>query len=352
VCSSDLGKNVERIIIQRNRIHHPRGGAKSWENGHPGGPAGVKIDDSKGQHVIRYNEFYTDFDHYFDDVLTGGANDSPDGFPSPNSDIYGNYVSNCWDDGIQAEGGGKNVRIWGNFIEHTKTHIAIAPVSLGPMYIWNNIAGESRWSHIETDSDKYRRGQFFKTGGDEPQWNKGRVYIFHNTMLQPAPPAGKALPLGGSGGIISSGGDSYEFITRNNIFVSYNGGKVFKDNTNSCTNDLDFDLYYGNFGNNCSTQPHESNGSVLSGSQWWDYLDSDNIQFSRIAGKGEFALKQGQFGIDNAEIIPNFNDNFIGSAPDIGAFEKGSLPMEFGINAYSTDENGVPNPPTGLKILK
>jgi len=31
---------------------------------------------------------------------------------------------------------------------------------------------------------------------------------------------------------------------------------------------------------------------------------------------------------------PNFNDNFHGKGPDIGAFEAGSAPMEFGVNAY------------------
>ena len=38
-------------------------------------------------------------------------------------------------------------------------------------------------------------------------------------------------------------------------------------------------------------------------------------------------------GFDAGEIIPNFNDDFRGKAPDIGAFEAGSPPMEFGVRA-------------------
>jgi hypothetical protein len=35
-------------------------------------------------------------------------------------------------------------------------------------------------------------------------------------------------------------------------------------------------------------------------------------------------------GVDRGVRIPNFNDNFSGSAPDIGAEEKGAPPLVFG----------------------
>ena len=35
-------------------------------------------------------------------------------------------------------------------------------------------------------------------------------------------------------------------------------------------------------------------------------------------------------------VIPNFNDNYLGGAPDIGAREAGSPVMEFGVSAYMT----------------
>jgi hypothetical protein len=50
--------------------------------------------------------------------------------------------------------------------------------------------------------------------------------------------------------------------------------------------------------------------------------------------KGILSLSPESLGIDAGAFIPNFNDGFAGSAPDIGAQEAGSPPMEFGADAY------------------
>ena len=47
--------------------------------------------------------------------MGGEDNFSTTGFPDADSDIYGNSIQNTWDDGIEAEGGNNNVRIWGNY---------------------------------------------------------------------------------------------------------------------------------------------------------------------------------------------------------------------------------------------
>jgi CubicO group peptidase (beta-lactamase class C family) len=51
-------------------------------------------------------------------------------------------------------------------------------------------------------------------------------------------------------------------------------------------------------------------------------------------GKGVFALATKSPGFDAGIVIPNFNDGFTGAAPDLGAHEAGTEPMEFGVNAY------------------
>jgi len=351
------GSNLERIIIQRNKIHDPRGTAFSWDNGHPVGPLGIQFQDSKGNHVIRYNDFYSSNwktgsdEHYFHDVMAGGQNDGPDGFPGKNSDIYGNYVSRCWDNAIQAEGGGKNVRIWGNLIEHVNNHIAIAPVSNGPIYIWKNIFGENWARHLASESDNWQRSAAFKSGGDT-QWNKGRVYILHNTSLNPLPiQPGQQDLLGPGGGIKSSGGKTYEHKVWNNILTEHKEGKVFKDESGSCTNDLDYNLYAGFYADNppggSGPCPHEKNGIELTSSKWYEYLDPNNagFDFDEVSGtsntQGEFALKPGSPGIDAGKIIPNFNDGYAGSGPDIGVMEVGAPAMEFGVNAYLNGNSAV-----------
>lgn len=335
---------VERIIIQRNRMHHPRSDTNSWaeyrndkDTYHPGGPQAITLVDSLGNHVIRYNEIYSDFDHYFNDPIGAGTNYSFEGFPNRDSDIYGNYVSSAWDDGIEAEGANMNVRIWGNFIEDTYVKIAIASTTKGPLYIWRNVAGTSRRDATVDSSDDYGRGTFIKAGGKTSGgiwYGGGRTYIFHNTILQPDPPSGQTYPLGSEGGIIGSGGDLYETISRNNIFINYKDWHTtFRDNVSSCTNDWDYDLYTGGLQQDCPSRPHQAHGIHLSSDDLVKY-DPANMVFTREGGVGEFALMPGTPGYDSGERIPNFNDGYFGGGPDMGAFEDGQLPMEFGVDAY------------------
>jgi hypothetical protein len=335
------GTDVERIIIQRNKMHHPRSSSNSWDVGHPAGPQAISLRNSKGNHVIRYNEAYSDDNHYFNDVFGSGSNFSFKGFPNRDSDIYGNHISHCWDDGIESEGANRNVRIWENYIDKTFVKIAIAATSVGPLYIWRNIANTSRKSSSESNSDKYGRGPFIKAGGFG-SYNGGRIYVYHNTTLQADPPQGKTDHLGCDGGIIGSGGDVYEVISRNNILTSYKGRycTTFRDNINSCTNDFNYDLYNGSIRNDCSSNPHQNNGIKLSGDNL-PIFDSNN-------GSGEYALEHGTQGFDAGAIIPNFNDNYDGNAPDMGAFEANFPPMEFGVNAYKAL---TLNPPTNLRVV-
>jgi hypothetical protein len=48
---------------------------------------------------------------------------------------------------------------------------------------------------------------------------------------------------------------------------------------------------------------------------------------------GRYELDAGSAGRDAAERLPSFNDNYTGAAPDMGAHEAGTPPLEFGVNA-------------------
>lgn len=330
--------DIKRIIIQRNKFHHPRADANSWDEFrvdkqtyHPGGAHAVCFVNTFGNHVIRYNEIFSDEDHYFCDGLGGSSDYSFEGFPNKDSDIYGNIISHCWDDGIESEGGNQNVRIWGNYIDKTYVKIAIAATSSGPLYIYRNVANTSRRSGLEPDSDLYGRGPFIKCGGrvreQEIWYGGGRTYLFHNTVLQTALEE-KRFTLGGSSAILSSGGELYNMISRNNIFLTYKPtGSVIIDKTNSCTNDFDNDLYNGHIKNQCIEHPHQQNGVRLMKNQLPKFqIDDQSYQYT---------LQPQSLGFDMAVPIPNINDNYHGTAPDIGAFEYGAESLEFGVDAYS-----------------
>jgi hypothetical protein len=61
------------------------------------------------------------------------------------------------------------------------------------------------------------------------------------------------------------------------------------------------------------------------------YLEGHGPEAGR---KGLYQLKPGSPGHDAGKRIPNINDGFLGKAPDIGAHETGSEPMQFGVDAY------------------
>ena len=343
---------VERIIVQRNKIHHPRADTNSWteyrakySTFHPLGPQAIAFNDSKGNHVFRYNEIYSEEGKYLNDIFGAGANFSFEGFPNRDSDIYGNKLSHCFDNAIESEGANNNVRIWGNYLNDTYATIGIASTSVGPLYIWRNVNNRSRRNGDDPNSDTYSRGPFIKAGGQEVDgvwYGSGRTYVFHNTVLQPPPPPGRTYTLGSAGGVISSGGGLYNLISRNNIFTQYRSNwDVFRDSTDSCDNDWDYDLYVGNLGNNCVARPHQQHGMQLT--------EYDQIKFDQNNSEGEFALLPSTPGHDLGILLPNFNDGFEGAAPDAGAFELNSDPMQFGVDAYRPDYT-VPKAPNNLRV--
>ena len=328
-------KTLERVIIQRNRIHHPRTDSNNWSERrekyntfHPRGPNGIYLIDTAGHHVIRYNDIGSDGDHMYNDIVAGDANFSFRGFPNCDSDIYGNRLSHAWDDGIEAEGGNRNVRIWGNYIDSAYTGIATASTSVGPIYIWRNVYDTSRKS--EAPNDRVEHGPFAKLG-DHPRFGGGRRYFFHNTLLQQSPPEGSTRTQG-AGGALSGGSNERPMVdvwSRNNVWHLSRAERSGYSAPHSMTrnNNIDYDLYGGGTLRLPGTNvigPHMIKGTP-------QYAPGHGAQ-SRDGGR--YSLAAASPGFDAAEVIPNFNDGFNGAAPDVGAHEAGTPPLEFGVNAY------------------
>jgi uncharacterized protein YodC (DUF2158 family) len=281
-----FSKPLERIVVQKNRIHDPRYGANSWSWGHPAGPQGITISYCGGNHVIRYNEITSSPGHYFNDGIGGEDNFSDTGFPNADSDIYGNVVTHAWDDAIEAEGGNRNVRIWGNYLDQTATGIATTVTHWGPVYIFRNVYNRSRMKS-ERPADNDDRGPFAKAGSTE-KYGNGRRYVFHNSVLQPDGKNGAGAGIAGN-----SKQPLTNTVSRNNLFQVWKSHWAAINEAGGSGNDLDYDLSNGKFS--------EKHG-LSSGS-----------------------------GVDRGARIPNFNDDYGGSAPDIGAQENGAAPLRFGV---------------------
>jgi hypothetical protein len=314
---------TNRIIIQRNKIHDPRYTSNSWDESstsatHPHGPQGITIYKCGGNHVIRYNEIYGSDAHSYNDGMGGGANFSAEGFPRADSDIYGNYIDHCKDNPIEAEGGNRNVRIWGNYMDASYTMIALVTTNIGPLYIWRNIANIShKVDGLNSDSDP--RGSMFKVGSSDTTYpDLGKTYVFHNTMLQPKV-SGETYPLGLAYGVNDNGRPLNIFQTRNNIFQIYKSSSYSIYNGSLKTsNSFDYDLYNGSMRATSGQETHGIKGLP---------------KYSATNGPGQFALDPSSPGYDAGTLISNFNDVYTGSKPDVGAFEAGSPAMKFGVNA-------------------
>ncbi|HTM51059.1 MAG TPA: right-handed parallel beta-helix repeat-containing protein [Bryobacteraceae bacterium] len=316
-------KDAGHLVIQRNLIENPRGGANDWETGHPSGPQGVSLIDSRGGNVIRYNAIRSTEDHGYNDGIGGASNYSFKGSPNRDSDIYGNIVSHCWDDCIESEGANMNVRIWSNYIHHAFTHVATAATSMGPLYIFRNVFGESRISHQDSSG-----GVMIKTGmnyldvnGEKVSTGLGYRFIFHNTALQP----------NGALDVFSSH-ELHHAVSRNNIF--YSRGKTYPKDSGAPGNDFKGDLTGSYLGGGFVRSMFLASARP----EWYLAPQVNRIQWGRVEygprGRSIFItdpmVQAKNPAIDSALRLPGFNDEFTGAGPDIGAFETGRPPLRFG----------------------
>ena len=328
-------KRPSRIIVQRNVFRDPRHGATPWQAGagprvHPEGPQALLYVRCGTNHVIRYNDVYSKNGNYFMDGFGGAENFSAGGFPFADSDIYGNRISQVYDDAIEAEGGNRNVRIWGNYVDEVFIGIGNAATATGPLYVWRNVSNQmARMYSPNGDPDMEQRGPFIKAGSNHKEWNGGRAYYFHNTILQPP---GKRYTYGAGWGIQNSGGKLTNFVSRNNIWqihkevLIHGQPKFYAISANDEGIDADFDLH---------NAPIVRAG-VKAQRRGWEgravYASSGGAYPNLKAQPGNFQLKAGSPGFQAAEPIPNFNDGF-GARADIGAHQSGTPPMRFGREA-------------------
>lgn len=331
-------EGTQNITVQRNLIENPRSGANDWTTGHPTGPQGISIIQSRGGNVIRYNDIVSTEGHGFNDAIGGANNYSDTGNMNRDSDIYGNIIRSVWDDAIESEGANMNVRIWGNYLHFYFMGIATAATTKGPIYIFRNVLGESRTG--ETNSTG---GCLFKTGEREP-FAGGRRFIFHNTALQP----------NGAFHVFSSHVNP-NCITRNNIFDV--PGRLATNKEKEPASDYDYDYFPGiSLGT-----AKEKNGimedftpagtSLFVSSYYLEFYPRSRVN-SIIWGAHPYEFGEKKIDImdpvvqiknpliDSGEKVAGFNDDFKGKAPDLGAFETGAPPLQFGRRAYLNYDEG------------
>jgi hypothetical protein len=232
-----------------------------------------------------------------------------------NCDLYGNDIFDTSDDGIEPDGGYANIRIWGNRMRNTGHNgISMQPMAGAPWYfIRNLIIGNSE--------------NMLKTQGSD------RFVAVHNTFVN----WGNLQPVWG-----------YEMLNatlRNNIWVSVNGGAIFSMGSNapSWKTNLDYDGFdwgsssspfkvqgstFGNVSTFSAASGQERHGVQLKRS----CFPTLNVKAGPPASVPEqvVTLSSDCAAIDAGEVLPNINEDYLGAAPDLGAFEFGASTPNYG----------------------
>ncbi len=248
--------------------------------------------------VIRRNTFHDFFDGLgvCPDTSAGVTNET---------DVYENLVYRAGDDGMETDGRCSNVRIWRNTFHDVLMGISLAPVYTGPVYAIRNLV-----YRMGVGNSGYTGSPFKFNSGYAAS---GPMYLFHNT-------ADAALP--GNNGLYVKAPGSWSLIyARNNIW-SGTAYAVENYNTGQPT-DLDYDnLWNNNIGDlvrwNNIRYSTLTAFSAATGQEAHGFSAAPG--FANSTG-GDYTLDSESSLIDAGRVIPGINDDYIGIAPDIGAFE-------------------------------
>jgi hypothetical protein len=256
-----------------------------------------------------------------------------------NIDVFGNDIFDTSDDGIEGDPGESNIRVWGNRI-HNAAHngISYQPQNGSPWYIVRNqLAGfmEAPFKFRTTD----------------------RSVIVHNTIVM------------WSKMFCCSDAHLLRSIVKNNLWVSVAGGQIW--DFGAAVKDWRTDFNNDGFDWGTSTAPFRYGGVVYSSLTSLAAASGVETMGRRISRTSCFAtlnvpgpapvpippqlmtLKTGCNAVDAGAILPNINDGFIGSAPDLGAFELGQTAPTYGPRpSVTVPPPTIPAAPTGMRIMR
>ncbi|MCD6404850.1 MAG: right-handed parallel beta-helix repeat-containing protein, partial [Planctomycetes bacterium] len=228
-------------------------------------------------------------------------------------DIYGNEIVDMTDDGIEADYSRHNVRVFNNRLTNCFQGISQQPVFGGPVYIFRNAM-----YNVQAEPFKMHTAGENLTSG---------FVLFHNTCVK----QGMPWPLWTSNRVNN-------VVTRNNLFVGTTAAYAMEFTAPMERCNFDYDGFgggpfgtfakwnsarYATFGEFASKSPIERHAMLVDPLRLFASGIRPPQDFKRRFSPEENDLrpKPGCGAIDAGQVIPNINDNFVGSAPDLGAYE-------------------------------
>lgn len=276
--------------------------------------------EAGGNHAIEDNTIKGGWDGIGgepEDVSWGGLN--------RDSIVQRNNISDCNDDGIQVEGGGQDVTIAYNTVKRCLIGIAFAPALTGPLTIMRNVISEPQ----------PRRGEgpaMFKAGDG----SSAEVRVYHNSYFAGAEAAD---------GLKQTNPDMGNIHLLNNAIYASRYAIETYTHTGNMTADYD------------ALASTDRDRLVKWANEWYRPLyafqgigqETHGISPASFGWDSALRPQAGSPLIDKGARIPGVNDNYSGSAPDIGAYEFGGAnPTQQPSPPPAPTDTPSPRPTTAL----
>jgi hypothetical protein len=321
----DAGSGTNRDFyfcdnVVEGNIAWPNISSSTWDQ------EGIKV---AGQgHVVCYNTVSG-----FGDAL-GLSNSTA--IPSLAIDFYGNEVLWTGDDGMELDFAHRNVRAFGNRITNCGMGVSLQPVWGGPVYVFRNV-------FVNPAASPYKLN-------NEPSG----FYLLNNTSIRTNgngnydgygfPQLGYQLP--GHWSYVAN----FQFM--NNIVIGVSSPAHVTSALQLATFDYDgwspdgvFQFYdsWPDFATLQSTSPYEHHGRILGAPIFAGGL-SQPADYTTFQAPRDVTLDASSNAIDGGAVIPNITDGYLGSAPDLGAWERGAAIPAYGVRSQAdADGDGVPD---------
>jgi hypothetical protein len=217
------------------------------------------------------------------------------------SDINNNDIDASTDDGIEGDYGDTNVRIYRNRITNAFSGISAQPSLGGPMYVFRNAIYNVLYSPFKLHND---------TSG---------VLIFHNTSVRSGVPW-----------LIDPAGETVnDVVTRNNLFIGTQPPALRSTGVMiRCSFDRDG---YGGAGGPGAPYPPGGAVVVASRGNFAGGLEPPrNAELRQSSASVDLRLDPRSRAVDAGVRLPNFNDVFTGTGPDLGCCEVGQPLPHYG----------------------
>jgi len=293
---------IERILIADSTMKGPA----TW-------PRTKGIEDARaiqlsGQgHVVCHNRI----SGYADAIDTFST------YPCAAIDFYRNDISECTDDGIEMDYSEHNTRCFENRLTNVFQGISLQPIHGGPVYIFRNAL-----YNVALETFKMHNAP-------------SGALLFHNTSVK------QGIPL-----VLWTSQPVTNFVMRNNLFLGTSANYAYE--TTAPMRDCDFD--YDGFGGiwKCFLKWNNTRYATLQEARQNSpvYKHAVAVTPERAFASGlqpptepktqfepnlnDLRLKESSEAVDAGCLLPNVNDGFAGSAPDLGAHELGQPLPHYG----------------------